>query len=70
MHTPAITPIKRKSAMKGSCALVWTIAEEMLPQARRRDILAACVARGIAYNTARTQFQRYTEAVRGDTRNA
>jgi hypothetical protein len=55
----------RVSAMKGACALVWDIAEAMLtenPSIKRAAILAACVANGIAYYTARTQYQLYRQA--------
>lgn len=56
----------RVSAMKGACALVWDIAGAMLaadPSVKRAAILAQCVANGIAYYTARTQYQLYRQAV-------
>lgn len=37
---------------------VWVIADNMWGE-RRKDIIAACVAAGIAYNTARTQYQAF-----------
>ena len=55
----------RVSAMKGACALVWDIAEAMLatdPKVKRGAILESCVANGIAYYTARTQYQLYRQA--------
>ena len=55
----------RVSAMKGACALVWDIAEAMLktdPKVKRGAILEACVGNGIAYYTARTQYQLYRQA--------
>ena len=58
--------IRRVSAMSGACTLVWEIAGSMLaanPQARRKDIIQACVDRGVAYYTARTQYQKYMEAL-------
>lgn len=55
-----------QSAMKGACSLVWDIASSMLtadPSTKRKQILEACQDRGIAYYTARTQYQQYREAV-------
>lgn len=56
--------ILRVSAMSGACSLVWDIAEKMEGE-KRKDIIAACVEAGIAYYTARTQYQKYSEAKRG-----
>lgn len=53
------------SAVQSPCKMVWDIAGAMLaedPATRRKDILAACEERGIAYYTARTQYQLYTKA--------
>lgn len=58
--------ILRKSAMSGACALVWDIAEQGLANGlKRKDIIAQCVEAGVAFYTARTQYQKYTEALRG-----
>jgi len=48
--------IVRESTVERPCKLVWHIADEMVG-ARRKDVLAACVARGVAFYTARTQYQ-------------
>lgn len=57
--------ILRKSSASGPCALVWDIAEKMLKEgAKRKEVIAACVEEGVAYYTARTQYQKYTEALR------
>jgi hypothetical protein len=48
--------ITHVSTIERPCKRVWDIAESM-PGAKRKDILAACVAEGIAYYTARTQYQ-------------
>lgn len=64
---PADDGLLHVSAMAGACSLVWTIAERMLqetPGIKRKDILDACTKAGIAFYTARTQYQRYREAVR------
>jgi hypothetical protein len=65
-------PKQDRSAMSGACALVWDIAGSMLaadPTTRRKDILQACVDRGIAFYTARTQYQKYREACKNDASN-
>lgn len=46
---------------------VWDIAEKMKkanPDARRKDILEACQKAGIAYYTARTQYQLWFQATK------
>lgn len=55
--------LKGKSSIDSPCRVVWDIAEEM-EGARRKDILAACVEAGIAFYTARTQYQKYREAMK------
>ena len=66
----AISPLpKRKSGyineiskFGGACAAVWAIADSMVgPDGKvvRKDVIAACRAQGIAYGTARTQYQRW-----------
>ena len=54
--------ICHESSIENPCKTVWLIADEMKaskPNAKRREILAECVARGIAYYTARTQYQQW-----------
>lgn len=46
----------RKSAAIKPCTLVWNIADEM-PNAKRKDVIAAAIAAGVATYTARTQYQ-------------
>lgn len=65
-------PHLNKSAMSGACSLVWDIAGSMLaanPDVKRKEILLACVERGIAFYTARTQYQKYREACKNDMSN-
>lgn len=50
--------IKNESTTDRPCKSVWAIADSM-PGARRKEVLAACVEKGIAYNTARTQYQQW-----------
>jgi len=47
------------------CQVVWDIAEEMGVEAKRKDVLAACEEAGVTFYTARTQYQKYKEALRG-----
>jgi len=53
--------IRERSSHGGVCAEVWAIADEMADRPRK-DIIAECRARGIAYGTARTQYQKWREA--------
>lgn len=50
------------------CQVVWTIAEEMGLEAKRKDVLAKCEEAGVTFYTARTQYQKYKEALRGDVK--
>lgn len=50
--------IKRESSVKNPVKMVWQIADDMWGQSRK-DIIAKCVEAGIAYNTARTQYQAF-----------
>jgi hypothetical protein len=45
-----------KSSIPSPVKVVHDIANNM-PGARRKDVIAACVAQGVALNTARTQYQ-------------
>lgn len=54
---------REKSATKGAVGMVWDIAKAMYAKdARRKEIIAACVEAGIALNTAKTQLQHYRKA--------
>lgn len=57
----------RKSTIESPSKRVWEIAEQMKaanPNVRRKDVIAACVEQGIAYYTARTQYQLWFKANR------
>jgi hypothetical protein len=56
-------PIVHKSTIGSPCRVVWDIAEEM-EGAKRKDVIAECVRKGIAFYTARTQYQKYREALK------
>ena len=54
--------VVHESTVERPCKLVWHVADEMTaanPAVRRKDVLAACVARGVAFYTARTQYQQW-----------
>lgn len=53
--------IKDRSKIDGPVSRVWGICAGM-PQASRKDQVAACVAQGIALNTARTQSSLWAAA--------
>ena len=50
--------LPRESVISNPVKTVWDIADRMWGQ-RRKDIIAECVRLGIAYNTARTQYQAF-----------
>jgi len=68
-QTPSLVKVTNKSSIDSPCAKVWQIAGEM-EGARRKDIIAACEKAGIAFYTARTQYQKYREALRESEANA
>lgn len=47
-----------KSSVDNPVKMVWEIADKMWGE-RRKDIIQKCVDLGIAYNTARTQYQAF-----------
>lgn len=60
---------KEKSEVKSPCALVWEIAEEQRDismvegtKLSRKAVIEKCVAAGVAYNTARTQYQLWYQS--------
>lgn len=58
--TGALRP--RISTTEKPTKKVWTIADSM-PGAKRKDVIAECVRQGIAYGTARTQYQHWFKCV-------
>jgi predicted nucleic-acid-binding Zn-ribbon protein len=56
------TPITHVSTIENPCKTVWGIAIDMKaanPLVKRGAVLAECVNQGIAYYTARTQYQAW-----------
>lgn len=62
-QTANVDPLKpRVSTVEKPTKLVWAIADELTskdPKVSRKDVINECVKRGIAYGTARTQFQHW-----------
>lgn len=58
--------VTHESTIKRPCKQVWHIADSM-PGAKRKEVIAACVAQGIAYYTARTQYQQWLQTVKSQT---
>jgi hypothetical protein len=59
--------VRDRSTVEKPVRLVWAIADEMLaanPAVSRREVLAECVRRGVALNTAKTQYGAW-RTVRG-----
>lgn len=57
-------PITHHSEIPNPCKTVWGIATDMKEanlMVKRAEVLAACVAQGIAYYTARTQYQSWLQ---------
>lgn len=59
MGTDPLKP--RFSVCEKPTKKVWHIADSM-PKASRKEVMAECVAQGIAYGTARTQYQAWFKA--------
>lgn len=58
----ATVAIKHQSEIVHPCKRVWNIAtvmKELNPLVKRGEVLATCVEEGIAYYTARTQYQQW-----------
>ncbi len=54
-------PVLRKSKVDNPVALVWELCDKN-PKARRRDILAMAAEKGVATNTAASQYQYWRAA--------
>lgn len=54
--------VTNESTAERPCKLVWHIADDMKaanPEVKRKEVLAECVKRGVAFYTARTQYQQW-----------
>lgn len=66
--TPAESMPRNKSSVANPVQQVWAVADAM-PEAKRKDIIAACVEQGIAFFTARTQYQKWKQSRRPAAQN-
>lgn len=60
--------VKNHSTIERPTKTVWHIADEMSaanPQVRRKDVIAECVRQGVAFYTARTQYQQWLATKNG-----
>ncbi|MWV11152.1 hypothetical protein F3I62_03495 [Pseudomonas sp. R-28-1W-6] len=55
---PVAKPRNASSTVESPVKRVWGIADSM-PEARRKDVIAECERQGIAFYTARTQYQKW-----------
>lgn len=58
---PTESTPRNKSSVANPVQQVWAVADAM-PEAKRKDIIAACVEQGVAFFTARTQYQKWKVA--------
>jgi hypothetical protein len=62
-------PVLRRSVKpQGAVARCWQMYDALPSGTSRRDAVAKAVDAGIAYNTAATQYQRWSKAKREDAR--
>lgn len=52
---------ENKSSISSACQVVHDLCNEM-PNARRKDVIQAAVDKGVAFYTARTQYQKWFKA--------
>jgi uncharacterized protein (DUF779 family) len=55
-----VAKARNASTVESPVKRVWAIADSM-PDAKRKDVIAACVEQGIAFYTARTQYQKWKQ---------
>lgn len=53
--------IRGRSAAETPVALAWSVYSEMPEGTRRKDMIAAAIAAGVTFGTARTQYQKWFE---------
>lgn len=56
--------VEGKKPRNGACRRVWDMADAM-PEAKRSEVVAACVEAGINLGTAKTQYQAWFASRRG-----
>lgn len=58
--TKKTTPVVNVSTIESPVRHVWDVADSM-KGAKRKDVIAACVEQGVAFYTARTQYQKWRQ---------
>ena len=59
-RTAAQAKPRQRSAVGGSVSMVWEIADAM-KSSPRSEVIAACIAKGININTAKTQYYKWSK---------
>lgn len=53
------------STVENPCQLVWDLADKMVPKgATRKEVMVVAMRLGVAFYTARTQYQLWSQASR------
>lgn len=60
-------PNLNKSTVENPCRVVFDTAESMVG-ATRKEVIVACINKGVATATAKTQYQRWFTASKGQTK--
>lgn len=58
-------PIFHQSEIESPCAVVWSVAQSN-PGLKRNEVIAKCVSMGVAFYTARTQYQLWMKSKQAD----
>lgn len=71
MQTIQVSEKTHASTVEKPCKLVWDIAERMFaanPDTKRKDVLKAAEEAGVAFYTARTQYQQWLAATKASAK--
>ena len=59
--------ILKQSVIEEPCRYVWDMADKMYPEGfKRGQIIQKCIDDGVAFHTARTQYQLWFTAMKND----
>lgn len=59
---PGVPVLRRSASGTRPVSLAWSVYSRLPAGTSRRDAVAAAVAQGVAFYTARTQYQRWSRA--------
>lgn len=65
--TTSAIPHLGKSTVENPCRVVFDTADSM-KGATRKEVIVACIGKGVATATAKTQYQRWFTASKGETK--